>query len=225
MSKARTNSCDLLNDMINWYEKKLRRAKMDGGPKEINSANLPKSKIFSFNEIMSDLCCKKIWKRTIILHLSNMGDESTVGEDLVKLVAPIREKAMAIRNDPAIWKRCSKKSGQSKEKCQRYNGTGKKRDGVELLIVPGLKWFKLDWKDNFIFYLSITWLVATSVFTLTRIIMRKHTKPKLIASQAIWCRKTTLTEKLSKIKMDTEFWELTIILTSWIFRGHAPLEF
>ena len=79
---------------------------MDAGPKEMNSPKSPEvENIFTLMRLMGDPAIVKKFEEDYNNCTIKYGDmKGQLGEDLVKFVAPIREKAEAIRNDAAYLK-------------------------------------------------------------------------------------------------------------------------
>ena len=119
MSKSENQYATIfLNDDDELIRKKVKKAKMDGGPKEMNSPKSPEvENIFKLMKLMSDADIVEKFEEDYNNCTIKYGDlKGQLGEDLVKFVAPIREKAEAIRNDVAYLKEVMEKGAEKARK-------------------------------------------------------------------------------------------------------------
>jgi tryptophanyl-tRNA synthetase len=119
MSKSENQYATIyLNDDDELIRKKVKKAKMDAGPKEMNSAKSPEvENIFSLMRLLSDPAIVKKFEEDYNNCSIKYGDmKGQLGEDMVKFVAPIREKAEAIRNDAAYLKEVMEKGAEKARK-------------------------------------------------------------------------------------------------------------
>jgi tryptophanyl-tRNA synthetase len=122
MSKSENQYATIfLSDEDELIRKKVMKAKMDGGPKERNS---PKSQevenIFTLMRLMSDPETVRKFEEDYNNCSIKYGEmKGQLGEDLVKFVAPIREKAEAIRNDGPYLKEVMEKGAEKARKSAR----------------------------------------------------------------------------------------------------------
>jgi len=119
MSKSENQYATIfLNDDDELIRKKVKKAKMDAGPKEMNSAKSPEvENIFSLMRLMSDPAIVEKFEEDYNNCSIKYGDmKGQLGEDMVKFVAPIREKAEAIRNDAAYLKEVMEKGAEKARK-------------------------------------------------------------------------------------------------------------
>ena len=91
---------------------------MDEGPKEMNSVKSPEvENIFILMKLMSDTEVVKKFEEDYNNCTIKYGNlKGQLAEDLVKFVAPIREKAEAIRNDAAYLKEVLEKGAEKARK-------------------------------------------------------------------------------------------------------------
>ena len=119
MSKSENQYATIfLNDDDELIRKKVKKAKMDGGPKEMNSPKSPEvENIFKLMKLMSDADIVEKFEEDYNNCTIKYGDlKGQLGEGLVKFVAPIREKAEAIRNDVAYLKEVMEKGAEKARK-------------------------------------------------------------------------------------------------------------
>ncbi|MEQ1677727.1 MAG: tryptophan--tRNA ligase [Chitinophagaceae bacterium] len=119
MSKSENQYATLyLSDDDDLIRKKVMKAKTDSGPTELNT---PKPdyienifglmKLVSTNEVIAKF--EGDYNKCTIRY----GDlKKQLGEDMVQFIAPIREKADAIRNDPAYLKEVMEKGAEKARK-------------------------------------------------------------------------------------------------------------
>ena len=122
MSKSENQYATIyLSDDDELIRKKVMKAKMDSGPKEMNSPKSPEvENIFLLmNLVSSDDVVKKFdndYNNCTIKY----GDlKKQLGDDMVKFVTPIREKAAAIRNNPGYLKEVMEKGAEKARKSAR----------------------------------------------------------------------------------------------------------
>jgi tryptophanyl-tRNA synthetase len=119
MSKSENQYATIfLSDEDELIRKKVMKAKMDGGPKAMNA---PKSQevenIFTLMRLMSDPEAVRKFEADYNNCTIKYGEmKGQLGEDLVKFVAPIRERAEAIRNDAAYLKEVMEKGAEKARK-------------------------------------------------------------------------------------------------------------
>lgn len=119
MSKSENQYATIyLSDDDELILKKIKRAKMDSGPKEMNS---PKSveveNIFLLMKLMSDSDVIKQFENEYNNCTIKYGDmKKQLAEDMIKFITPIREKAEAIRNDAAYLKEVMEKGAEKARK-------------------------------------------------------------------------------------------------------------
>jgi tryptophanyl-tRNA synthetase len=119
MSKSENqNATILLSDDDELIRKKLKKAKMDGGPKEMNS---PKStevqNIFLLLQLMSPPDVVEKFEKEYNDCTIKYGElKGQLAEDIIRFVTPIREKSEAIRNDAAYLKEVMEKGAEKARK-------------------------------------------------------------------------------------------------------------
>jgi tryptophanyl-tRNA synthetase len=119
MSKSENQYATIfLNDDDELIRKKVMKAKMDGGPKEMNSLKSPEvENIFILMRLMSDPVIVKKFEEDYNNCTIKYGEmKGQLGEDIVQFVAPIREKAEAIRNDAAYLEEVMEKGAEKARK-------------------------------------------------------------------------------------------------------------
>ncbi len=105
MSKSENESatlylCDSDEDII----KKVKKAKTDQGPVEPNS-NMPDyiANLFSLMNLVSDAAVVDKFRNDFNNCQIRYGDmKAQLAEDMIRFIAPIREKTIAIKSDPAL---------------------------------------------------------------------------------------------------------------------------
>ena len=97
---------------------KIKKAKMDAGPKEMNSARSPEvENIFLLMKLVSDGSVVKKFEEEYNNCTIRYGDmKKQLGEDMVKFIAPIREKVNAILNDEKYLKDVMEKGAEKARK-------------------------------------------------------------------------------------------------------------
>ncbi len=119
MSKSENQYATIyLSDDDELIRKKLKKATMDSGPKEMNS---PKSteveNIFSLLRLMSSPDTVQKFEDEYNNCTIKYGElKGQLAEDIIKFVAPIREKAQAIRNDASYLKEVMEKGAEKARK-------------------------------------------------------------------------------------------------------------
>jgi tryptophanyl-tRNA synthetase len=111
----------LLSDDDDLIRKKLKKAKMDSGPKEMNS---PKStevqNIFLLLQLMSPPEVVEKFEKEYNDCTIKYGElKGQLAEDIIRFVTPVREKSEAIRNDPAYLKEVMEKGAEKARKSAR----------------------------------------------------------------------------------------------------------
>jgi tryptophanyl-tRNA synthetase len=119
MSKSENQNATLyLSDDDKLILDKVKKAKTDSGPAEPNS---PKPEIiqniFSLMKLVSSQEVIDKFEADYNNCSIRYGDmKKQLGEDMVKFISPIREKAAAIRNDPAYLKEVMEKGAEKARK-------------------------------------------------------------------------------------------------------------
>ena len=119
MSKSENQFATIfLDDDDALIRKKVKKAKMDEGPTEMNSPKSPEvENIFILMKLMSDADVVGKFEEDYNNCSIRYGDlKGQLGEDIVKFVAPIREKAEAIRNDAGYLKAVMEKGAEKARK-------------------------------------------------------------------------------------------------------------
>jgi tryptophanyl-tRNA synthetase len=119
MSKSENQNATIyLSDDDALIRSKVKKAKMDSGPKEMNSAkSMEVENIFSLLRLVSTEEVVKKFEDDYNNCTIKYGElKGQLGEDMVKFVAPIREKAEAIRNDAAYLKEVMEKGAEKARK-------------------------------------------------------------------------------------------------------------
>jgi tryptophanyl-tRNA synthetase len=102
MSKSENQNATIyLSDNDELIRKKIMKAKMDAGPTKINSKKSPEvENIFLLMKLVSAADMVKRFEEDYNNCTIKYGDlKRQLGEDMVKFIAPVREKSEAIRND------------------------------------------------------------------------------------------------------------------------------
>ena len=102
MSKSENQNATIyLSDGDELIRKKVMKAKMDAGPSKINSKKSPEvENIFLLMKLVSAAGTVKRFEEDYNNCSIKYGDlKRQLGEDMVKFIAPVREKSEAIRND------------------------------------------------------------------------------------------------------------------------------
>ncbi len=119
MSKSENQYATIfLSDDDDLIEKKIKKAKMDSGPKEMNSSKSPEvENIFLLMKLVSQADVIKQFEEEYNNCTIKYGDvKKQLGEDMVKFITPIREKAEAIRNDAAYLREVMEKGAEKARK-------------------------------------------------------------------------------------------------------------
>lgn len=119
MSKSvNQNATIYLSDDDVLIRNKIKKAKMDSGPKEMNSAKSPEvENVFMLLKLVSKDDVVKKFEEDYNNCTIRYGDlKGQLGEDMIKFIAPIREKAETIRNDGAYLKEIMEKGAEKARK-------------------------------------------------------------------------------------------------------------
>lgn len=119
MSKSENQLATLyLSDSDELIRKKVMKAKTDSGPTEPGTAKPDYiENIFLLMSLVSDAEQVKKFQEDYDQCRIRYGDmKKQLAEDMVKFIAPIREKADAIRNDPAYLKEVMEKGAEKARK-------------------------------------------------------------------------------------------------------------
>jgi tryptophanyl-tRNA synthetase len=119
MSKSENQYATIyLSDDDELIRKKLKKAKMDAGPKEMNSLKSPEvENIFLLMQLMSPPEVVKKFEVEYNNCTIKYGElKGQLAEDIIRFVTPIREKAEAIRNDTAYLKEVMEKGAEKARK-------------------------------------------------------------------------------------------------------------
>jgi tryptophanyl-tRNA synthetase len=122
MSKSENqNSTLYLSDDDDLIRKKVMKAKTDAGPAEPNA---PKpdyiENIFLLMKLVSDEGAVRKFEEDYRNCSIRYGDmKKQLAEDMVKFISPVREKAEAIRNNPAYLKEVMEKGAEKARKSAR----------------------------------------------------------------------------------------------------------
>ncbi len=122
MSKSENQFATLYlsdNDML--IREKIKKAKMDAGPKELNSVKSAEvENIFLLFKLVSSPEVLAKFEADYNSCTIRYGDmKQQLGDDMVNFIAPIREKAAAIRNDAAYLKEVMEKGAEKARKSAR----------------------------------------------------------------------------------------------------------
>ncbi len=115
MSKSENQYATIyLSDDDDLIVKKIKKAKMDSGPEEMNSPKSPEvENIFLLMKLVSQADVIKQFEEDYNNCTIKYGEmKKQLGEDMVKFITPIREKAEAIRNDGASLKEVMEKGAE-----------------------------------------------------------------------------------------------------------------
>ena len=119
MSKSENQYATIyLSDEDELIRKKLKKAKMDTGPKGMNSIKSPEvENIFLLMQLMSSPDVVQQYEAEYNNCTIKYGEmKGQLAEDIIKFVAPVREKAEAIRNDAAYLKEVMEKGAEKARK-------------------------------------------------------------------------------------------------------------
>ena len=115
MSKSENQYATIyLSDNDDLIRKKVKKAIMDSGPKEMNSPKSPEvENIFLLmNLVSSDDVVKKFEDDYTNCSIRYGDMKKQLGEDMIKFITPIREKAETIRNNPGYLKDVMEKGAE-----------------------------------------------------------------------------------------------------------------
>ena len=135
MSKSENQYATLyLADSDELIRKKVMKAKTDSGPTERNS-EMPEyiQNLFQLMQLVSEESTTKKFKEDFDSASIRYGDmKKQLAEDMVKFIAPIREKANAIRNDEAFLNKVMKEGAErSRESAQQTIQLARKAVGLK----------------------------------------------------------------------------------------------
>ncbi|MGZ8540218.1 MAG: tryptophan--tRNA ligase [Chitinophagaceae bacterium] len=122
MSKSENQYATIyLSDDDELIVKKIKKAKMDSGPKDMNSPKSPEvESIFLLMKLVSQADIIKQFEEEYNNCTIKYGDvKKQLSDDMVKFITPIREKAEAIRNDAAYLKEVMEKGAEKARKSAR----------------------------------------------------------------------------------------------------------
>ncbi|MGZ8552597.1 MAG: tryptophan--tRNA ligase [Chitinophagaceae bacterium] len=122
MSKSENQYATIyLSDDDELIVKKIKKAKMDSGPKDMNSPKSPEvESIFLLMKLVSQADIIKLFEEEYNNCSIKYGDvKKQLSDDMVKFITPIREKAEAIRNDAAYLKEVMEKGAEKARKSAR----------------------------------------------------------------------------------------------------------
>ncbi|MGZ5219375.1 MAG: tryptophan--tRNA ligase, partial [Chitinophagaceae bacterium] len=110
-----------LSDDDELIVKKIKKAKMDSGPKDMNAPKSPEvESIFLLMKLVSQADIIKQFEEEYNNCSIKYGDvKKQLSDDMVKFITPIREKAEAIRNDAAYLKEVMEKGAEKARKSAR----------------------------------------------------------------------------------------------------------
>lgn len=119
MSKSENQNATIyLSDDDALIRSKVKKAKMDSGPKEVNSSKSPEvQNIFLLLKLVSSDEVVKKFEEDYNNCTIRYGDlKGQLGEDMIKFITPIREKADAIRNNDVYMKEVMEKGAEKARK-------------------------------------------------------------------------------------------------------------
>ncbi len=122
MSKSENQMATLyLSDSDELIQNKIKKAKMDAGPQEPNSVKSPEvENIFLLMKLVSSGDVVKKFEEDYNNCSIRYGDmKKQLAEDMVRFIAPVREKAEAIRNDQKYLKEVMEKGAEKARKSAR----------------------------------------------------------------------------------------------------------
>lgn len=126
MSKSENQMATLyLSDSDELIQNKIKKAKMDAGPQEPNSVKSPEvENIFLLMKLVSSEDVVKKFEGDYNNCSIRYGDmKKQLAEDMVRFIAPVREKAEAIRNDEKYLKDVMEKGAEKARKSARATMT------------------------------------------------------------------------------------------------------
>jgi len=115
MSKSENQFATIyLSDSDELIRTKVKKAKMDAGPKEMNSAKSPEvENVFTLLKLVSQPDTVKKFESDYNNCTIKYGElKGQLGDDMVKFITPIRQKADAIRNDENYLKQVMEKGAE-----------------------------------------------------------------------------------------------------------------
>jgi len=115
MSKSENQFATIyLSDSDELIRNKVKKAKMDAGPKEMNSAKSPEvENVFTLLKLVSSADVVKKFETDYSNCTIKYGElKGQLGDDMVKFVTPIRQKAEAIRDDENYLKQVMEKGAE-----------------------------------------------------------------------------------------------------------------
>jgi len=115
MSKSENQFATIyLSDSDELIRNKVKKAKMDAGPKEMNSAKSTEvANVFTLLSLVSMADVVKKFETDYNNCTIKYGElKAQLGDDMVKFIAPIRQKADAIRNDESYLKQVMEKGAE-----------------------------------------------------------------------------------------------------------------
>ena len=115
MSKSENQFATIyLSDSDDLIRNKVKKAKMDAGPKEMNSAKSTEvANVFTLLNLVSPADVIKKFETDYNNCTIKYGElKAQLGDDMVKFIAPIRQKADAIRNDESYLKQVMEKGAE-----------------------------------------------------------------------------------------------------------------
>lgn len=122
MSKSENQMATLyLSDSDELIQNKIKKAKMDAGPQEPNSVKSSEvENIFLLMKLVSSGDVVKKFEEDYNNCSIRYGDmKKQLAEDMVRFIAPVREKAEAIRNDEKYLKEVMEKGAEKARKSAR----------------------------------------------------------------------------------------------------------
>jgi len=115
MSKSENQFATIyLSDSDEQIRTKVKKAKMDAGPKEMNSVKSPEvENVFTLLKLVSQPEVVKKFETDYNNCTIKYGElKGQLGDDMVKFITPIRQKAEAIRNDENYLKQIMEKGAE-----------------------------------------------------------------------------------------------------------------
>jgi len=115
MSKSENQFATIyLSDSDELIRTKVKKAKMDAGPKEMNSAKSPEvENVFTLLKLVSQPDTVKKFESDYNNCTIKYGElKGQLGDDMVKFITPIRQKADATRNDENYLKQVMEKGAE-----------------------------------------------------------------------------------------------------------------
>jgi tryptophanyl-tRNA synthetase len=122
MSKSENQFATIyLSDSDELIRTKIKKAKMDAGPKEMNSAKSPEvENVFTLLKLVSAADVVKKFETDYDNCTIKYGElKAQLGDDMVTFLTPVREKAEAIRNDENYLKQVMEKGAEKARRSAR----------------------------------------------------------------------------------------------------------